>query len=74
MLISVIGFYANEAPDDPQTAIDVRSPELLLTNKISSSQDIWSFGCIVYRFLTNITLFSLFDMGNFEALNDSHVL
>ena len=38
------------------------------------SQDVWSFGCLVYRFLTNTPLFSLFNMGNPEALDDSHVL
>lgn len=38
------------------------------------SQDLWSFRCLVYRFVTNTPLFLLFNMGNPEALDDSHVL
>lgn len=54
--------------------VDIRSPEFLLAKEISKSQDIWSFGCLVYRFLTNTGLIGLINLGNPEALDDSHVL
>lgn len=64
----------HKKPDDPHTPVDIRSPELLLLKQISMSQDIWSFGSLVYRFLTNTPIVSLWNMGNPEALDDDHVL
>ena len=67
-------FYADFPPTNPQTPVNLRSPELLLRKHSSTAQDIWAFGCLVYSLLTNTSLVELFDMGDRNYLDDDHIL
>jgi serine/threonine protein kinase len=67
-------FFIESPPPNPQTPINLRSPELLFLHHVSPAQDIWAFGCLVYSLLTNQPLFNLFDMGSREYLDDDHII
>ena len=71
------------------TPLGLRSPEMILGEAIGSAQDIWSFGCLIFEFLTSRMLFSIFppylEYGDgddkkrrneerWAETNDSHVL
>ena len=53
-------FFVPESPKKPVTPYGLRSPELILGEPISHAQDIWSFGCLVFEFLTGRKLFSMY--------------
>ena len=52
-------FFISEPPAKPVTPLALRSPELILGEPISKAQDIWSFGCLMFEFLTGKSLFSV---------------
>lgn len=52
-------FFISEPPARPVTPLGLRSPELVLGQTIGEAQDIWSFGCLMFEFLTGRALFSL---------------
>lgn len=66
-------FWSDKPPEDTVTPIALRSPELILHHApISSAIDIWSFGCLVFEFLTGRTLFAVGIWGRCEeAENDA---
>jgi serine/threonine protein kinase len=67
-------FFRGLPPNDLQTPVDVRSPELLFHKTVSAAQDVWAFGCLVYLLFTNSSLFQLTSMGTDDDLDDAHIL
>lgn len=52
-------FFITEPPMKPATPLGLRSPELILGDPITQAQDIWSFGCLMFEFITGRMLFSI---------------
>ncbi|KAL2061510.1 hypothetical protein VTL71DRAFT_6887 [Oculimacula yallundae] len=69
-------FFASSPPTKPVTPKGLRAPELILTSfPLTSSIDIWSFGCLVYEFVTGTSLFTLDLYGaKEEEIDDDHLL
>ena len=78
-------FFANEAPEKIVTPRGLRSPEMILKQPIGQPHDMWSFGCLLFEFLTGRVLFFLLqsypDSDNEEDVtnadndtDDDHVL
>ena len=52
----------------------LRSPELIFGGKPSKDQDVWSFGCLLFEFITGGTLFAVEHCGDYDDDNDDHLL
>lgn len=52
-------FFVSEPPEIPATPLGLRGPELILGEPIGEAQDIGSFGCLMFEFLTGRHLFSV---------------
>jgi len=52
-------FFLTEPPIKLATPLGLRSPELILGDPITQAQDIWSFGCLMFEFITGRMLFSV---------------
>jgi non-specific serine/threonine protein kinase len=48
-----------DPPSDAHTPIALRAPELILHQPFGCGIDIWSFGCLIYEFLTGEVLFAV---------------
>jgi serine/threonine protein kinase len=61
MKISDFGgaFFDSQSPAKPVTPLGLRSPELILGEPITRAQDIWSFGCLMFEFITGRMMFSV---------------
>ena len=74
--ISDVGgaYFFDQPPVKPVTPLALRSPELVVEGKFSKDQDIWSFGCLIFEFITGTPLFCVssfdFDKSN-EAADDA---
>ncbi len=49
-------------------------PEIILEETLTSSQDIWSFGCLIFEFITGRPLFVVDTTGDKDEANDDHFL
>lgn len=69
-------FPFSEPPTEPLTPMGLRSPECICGAPIGPQQDIWSFGCLVYQFLTGYPLFIIagYDKGEADEADDDHFL
>lgn len=60
------------------TPVALRAPELILRQPFGSAIDIWSFGCLMFEFLTGRTLFALIplshDQKDQEDTDDDHLI
>lgn len=52
----------------------LRSPELIFGDKPSKDQDVWSFGCLLFEFITGRTLFVVVHSEDYDEDNDDHLL
>ncbi|KAL4985766.1 kinase-like domain-containing protein [Aspergillus falconensis] len=43
----------------PITALGLRAPELILTEAVDNTVDVWSFGCLVFELITRQPLFCI---------------
>ena len=61
---------------DPVTPVGLRAPELVVKAPFDHSIDMWSFGCLVYEFLTGRPLFPVANVGgqNLDSCDDDHLL
>ncbi len=61
MKISDLGgaFFDSQPPAKPVTPLGLRCPELILGEPITQAQDIWSFGCLMFEFITGRMMFSV---------------
>jgi serine/threonine protein kinase len=52
------------------TPVALRAPELILSQPFGSGIDIWSFGCLMFEFLTGRTLFAVMLLGHDQKEQD----
>ena len=69
-------FRSENPPKSPLTPIGLRAPELIIEESFGSAIDIWSFGCLVYEFLTGTALFAVGYIGyeDKDDVDDDHLL
>ena len=65
-------FFTSKPPVKPVTPLALRSPELILGEPITKAQDIWSFGCLIFEYVTGTMLFSV--MPPFPGMNEDQEL
>jgi non-specific serine/threonine protein kinase len=57
-------FWSSSPPDDTVTPVGLRAPELIMHQQpFGSAIDIWSFGCLIFEFLTGRALFAVGTVG-----------
>jgi serine/threonine protein kinase len=60
------------------TPVALRAPELILRQSFGAGIDIWSFGCLMFEFLTGRTLFALMmlrhDQKEQDDTDDDHLI
>ncbi|KAJ4984062.1 serine/threonine-protein kinase SRPK3 [Stagonosporopsis vannaccii] len=56
-------FFAADPPYSTITPSGLRAPELILKQPFGAGIDIWSFGCLMYEFLTGEALFTVNVIG-----------
>lgn len=71
---ALVAFFASDPPPNIVTPLGLRAPELILGCSYHSSIDIWSFGCLVFEFLTGRPLFAIPGYGNDRDDDDEHLL
>ncbi|KAL4883554.1 kinase-like domain-containing protein [Aspergillus karnatakaensis] len=67
-------FLSSQPPSSPAPPLHLRGPETLFQRCISSKQDMWSFGCLIFEFITGITLFDLCDYPVTGITDDMHFI
>lgn len=68
-------YEAGSLPEEDVTPTGLRTPEAILTGKANQTQDIWSFGCLVFELLTGTQLFSVDEFSsNEEKIENNHLL
>ena len=66
---------SNNVSKDPVTPVGLRAPELILKTPFDHNIDIWSFGCLLYYFLTGMPLFPVDNGGQkLDDCDDDHFL
>jgi serine/threonine protein kinase len=63
-------FWLAHPPNSTVTAVALRAPELVLRKSFGAGIDIWSFGCLIFEFLTGRTLFALMMLGHDQQEQD----
>ncbi|KAF2501345.1 kinase-like protein [Lophium mytilinum] len=63
-------FWLADPPSDTVTPIGLRAPELILHQPFGSGIDIWSFGCLVFEFLTGRSLFAVMMLSKEQEEQD----
>ncbi|KAF2012463.1 putative serine protein kinase [Aaosphaeria arxii CBS 175.79] len=71
-------FWLAERPSKTVTPIGLRAPELILHQSFGLGIDIWSFGCLIFEFLTGRALFAIGVFGCSqkaqEDADDEHLI
>jgi non-specific serine/threonine protein kinase len=68
-VVQCIAFWASKPPKNPVTLLGLRAPELALGLPFDQTIDIWSFGCLVFEFVTGMPLFA---MASFDLTDDEN--
>ncbi|KAH7381550.1 kinase-like domain-containing protein [Pyrenochaeta sp. MPI-SDFR-AT-0127] len=63
-------FYLSKPLSDTVTPHGLRAPELILHQLFGCGIDIWSFGCLIFEFLTGRALFAVMVFGNDQKEQD----
>ncbi|KAK4696191.1 hypothetical protein P7C71_g1685, partial [Lecanoromycetidae sp. Uapishka_2] len=67
-------FVDAQPPAKPVTPLGLRSPELILGEPINQAQDIWSFGCLMFEYITGRMMFSVMPPLPGTAEEERHML
>ncbi|KAF1918241.1 kinase-like domain-containing protein [Ampelomyces quisqualis] len=71
-------FWQTQPPTSTVTPVALRAPELILRQPFGPAIDIWSFGCLMFEFLTGRTLFALMMLSHDEKeqndTDDDHLI
>ncbi|KAL2826688.1 kinase-like domain-containing protein [Aspergillus cavernicola] len=67
-------FLISNPPSAPSPPLHLRGPETLFQRRISAHQDMWSFGCLVFEFITGVTLFDLSDFAVSGITDEMHFI
>ncbi|KAF4438057.1 CMGC SRPK kinase [Fusarium acutatum] len=68
-------YFFNDPPKKPIVPIGLRAPELILKGELHETQDIWSFGCILFEMITGRPIFYIWGPPKYDtSLNDEHLL
>ncbi|KAG5787729.1 hypothetical protein H9Q69_013202 [Fusarium xylarioides] len=68
-------YFFNDPPKKPIVPIGLRAPELILKGELHESQDIWSFGCILFEMITGRPIFYIWGPPKYDtSLDDEHLL
>jgi len=73
-------FWLADPPNDSVTPLSLRAPELILHQheRFGCGIDMWSFGCLMFEFLTGRTLFAVGMLGHNqkeqEDADDDHLI
>ncbi|KAL4975548.1 hypothetical protein BDW66DRAFT_167053 [Aspergillus desertorum] len=67
-------FFTSHPPSAPAPPLHLRGPETLFQCCISAKQDMWSFGCLIFEFITGVTLFDLSDHPVTNITDDMHFI
>ncbi|KAL2788041.1 kinase-like domain-containing protein [Aspergillus keveii] len=63
-------FLTTNPPHTPAPPFSLRAPETLFECSVTAAQDMWSFGCLIFEFITGMALFDLCDITVFELIDD----
>ncbi|KAF1951326.1 kinase-like protein [Byssothecium circinans] len=71
-------FWLASPPSDTVTPISLRAPELILHQPFGTGIDMWSFGCLMFEFLTGRALFAVMvlshDQNEQDDADDDHLI
>ncbi|KAL5332316.1 kinase-like domain-containing protein [Aspergillus crustosus] len=67
-------FVTSHPPTSAAPPLQLRGPETLFQRYISAKQDMWSFGCLIFEFITGITLFDLSDHPVTDITDEMHFI
>ncbi|PQE26917.1 serine kinase protein [Rutstroemia sp. NJR-2017a BVV2] len=67
-------FFLDDPPEDLRTPITLRSPERFVGSVPTISDDIWAFGCLVFKSITGGAIPMVHMMGNREDTEDRYLL
>jgi serine/threonine protein kinase len=73
---TALDFDNPPAAEKCATPAALRAPEIVIGRKIDHKIDIWSFGCLIYQFLTGHVLFQVSGLADIpqEENDDDHLL
>lgn len=69
-----IASFIGEPPKNLGTPTALRSPERIVGNVPAINQDIWSFGCLIFEFITGSMLFPICWFSSKKEMDDEHLL
>ena len=72
MTISYVAYFFIDPPAKLIIPTGLRAPELILSQTINETLDIWSFGCLIFELITGRPLFCIPWSGGDE--DDEHLL
>ncbi|KAF5543296.1 CMGC SRPK kinase [Fusarium mexicanum] len=69
-------YFLNDPPEEPVVPRALRAPELVLKGEFDKTQDIWSFGCLVFELIAGRPLFYVFGPSKDDSslLDDEYLL
>jgi serine/threonine protein kinase len=69
-------YEISNPPESFTTPLGLRAPELIVGEKLGETADIWSFGCLVYEFVTGRSLFAVIPLASSDAseVDEDHQL
>ncbi|KAJ0419935.1 kinase-like domain-containing protein [Aspergillus carlsbadensis] len=67
-------FLTTNPPHIPAPPFSLRAPETLFERSVTAAQDMWSFGCLIFEFITGIALFDLCDITVFSLTDNLHFI
>lgn len=71
---SGVAFFSSDPPKKIVTPHGLRAPEMIFGGTGNKSLDIWSFGCLVFEFITGRPLFLVPGFYSEEESDDDHLL